>query len=88
MILFARIGDILERVLFPILEIRWIEILGQSIKNMIQATEDCWQVDQPNCFAVLTLQLHCPGKLANRSFAGSEHYAAPTSMDAAMGRSE
>jgi len=69
MILFARIGDILERVLFPILEIGWIEILGQSIKNMIQAIEDCWQVDQPNCFAVLTLQLHCPGKLANRSFA-------------------
>ena len=65
MVLLARIGDLLERVLFPILKLLPIEILGQPIKNMIQAIEDCWQVDQSKCFAVLTLQLHCPGKLTN-----------------------
>jgi len=35
MVFLARVGDVLERVLFPSLEIASTKILGQPIKNMI-----------------------------------------------------
>jgi hypothetical protein len=41
-ILLTPIGDFLERVLFPILEITYVQIVGQSIKNMIQTIEGRW----------------------------------------------
>ena len=83
-VLLARIGDLLERLFFPSVEIVPVQILGQPIKNMIQTIEDCWQVNQTKCFTVLTAQLHCLGKITNRSFAGSERDGAPTTMNPAM----
>jgi hypothetical protein len=87
-ILLTPIGDFLERFLFPILEIGYIQIVRQSIKNMIKTIEDCWYVDQSKCFTVLTLQLHFTGEVTNGLFVGSEYDCAPTTMYATVRRGE
>ena len=55
MVIRAGIDDIFKGLLLPIFESAFVPVFGQSIKNMVQAIESGWDVDQPKRFTMLAI---------------------------------